>query len=372
MRILYVSNDLPSFDAHRRWLMDAARAAGAEVLLACGGVPTEAPVPPDVVLDVERYRFNPRRDYTLGQTIRQVVADAKPDVVHLITIKPILFGSLALLLAQPGPRRVVASFAGLGRVFDEADISRKARLRRALVVQGLKVGFAPDRVRVTVEKDYDRERLLEARIVPPQRVFHISGAGLDPAEFARTPLPGGRLRILFAGRLLKSKGVMEAAGAAARAASKGVDLELVVAGSEQPDDPDGLTADDMATLRANRNVSLLGPLAPDLMPGVIATCHAVVLPSRYSEGVPRILIEAAAMGRALIVSDNPGCTALVDSPAAGLVLKASTPASLAQAYRTLASDPTTLTRLAEGAHSRFVTGGFAREEVSRQMLRLYE
>ena len=371
MRVLYVSNDLPSFDAHRRWLMDAARAAGAEVLLACGGVPPDAATPPDVVLDVERYRFSPRRDFVLARTLWRVVADTKPDVVHLITIKPILFGSLALRLALPGPHRIVASFAGLGRVFDEADISRKARLRRALVVQGLRAGFAPDRVRVTVEKDYDRERLLEANVVPPQRVFHISGAGLDAAEFANTPLPGGRLRILYAGRLLKSKGVMEAASAAARAASKGVDLELVVAGSEQPGDPDGLTADDMATLRANPNVSLLGPLAQDLMPGVIATCHAVVLPSRYSEGVPRILIEAAAMGRALIVSNNPGCTAFVDSPDSGLVLKTSTPTTLAQAYRTLATDRITLARLAEGAHLRFVSGGFAREEVSHQMLRLY-
>jgi glycosyltransferase involved in cell wall biosynthesis len=371
MRVLYVCNDMSYFDAHRRWLADAARAAGATVFIASGGVTRGAPNPPDFALDVERHRLDLKRDYALARRIAKITEKVKPDVVHLITIKPVLFGSLGLA-GVSWPRRIVATFPGLGRVFDQASDSPKASIRRHLVVQGLKRGFKTERVRAIFEKEHDRDVLLSYGVIAPERAVHIAGAGVDQAQYLAAPLPEGRLRILFASRIIHSKGVMEVAEAASLAAAAGADVEVLIAGDEQPNDPDRLSQTDMDVLRSNPHVTLLGRVPAERMPALITSCHAVILPTRYQEGVPRILIEAASVGRALIVSDNPGCTALVNGPEAGVVLPAATPQAIADAFMRLAVDKEAVRRMAAGAQQRFVAGGFSSLFVRDATLKLYE
>jgi glycosyltransferase involved in cell wall biosynthesis len=373
MRILYVCNDLAYFNAHRRWLSDSAEQAGAEVLLATGGVSAQAAAadPAIITLDVERHRLDLRRDAAMALRIRQIAAERRPDVVHLITIKPVLFGALGLLGAAH-PRRIVATFPGLGRIFASTESTPKARLRRELVRKGLAYGLAPERVRAVFETEADRSRLLALGVLDERRALHVPGAGVDPALFPRAPLPAGRLRVLFASRLLRAKGVMIVAEAAALLSAQGSQAEIVIAGGEQRNDPDALTAQQMAALRESPHLSFVGEVGGDGMATLIASCHAVVLPTTYQEGVPRILIEAAAMGRGLIVSDNPGCTALVNSPEAGIVLEDLTPEGLATVIARLAADGEAAQALADSAYRRFVDGGFSTDHVRGATLALYD
>jgi glycosyltransferase involved in cell wall biosynthesis len=227
-------------------------------------------------------------------------------------------------------------------------------------------------VRAIFEKEHDRDVLLSYGVIAPERAVHIAGAGVDQAQYRAAPLPEGRLRILFASRIIHSKGVMEVAEAASLAAAAGADVEVLIAGDEQPNDPDRLSQTDMDVLRSNPHVTLLGRVPAERMPALITSCHAVILPTRYQEGVPRILIEAASVGRALIVSDNPGCTALVNGPEAGVVLPAAMPQAIADAFMRLAADKEAVRRLAAGAQQRFVAGGFSSLFVREATLKLYE
>ncbi len=183
-----------------------------------------------MVLNIERHRLDLKGDMALAGAIRARTARLKPDVVHLITIKPVLFGAIGLT-GEATPRRIVATFPGLGRVFDEAGQSLKARIRRGLVVQGLRQGLRPERVRAIFETEADRATLLRYRVLDERRAVHIPGAGVDPLLYPRSPLPAGRLRVLFASRMLRSKGVMLVAEAAALAAAQGADLDVVIAGA---------------------------------------------------------------------------------------------------------------------------------------------
>ncbi len=144
MRVLYVCNDLAYFDAHRAMLADAARQAGWEVHVASGGIERPELRPEIAPLEVTRHSFSPRADIRLAGEIARLARRVDADVVHLITIKPILFGAIGLRLAS-GRARVVATFPGLGRVFDRQETSAKARLRRMLVAAGLRFGLAPGR-----------------------------------------------------------------------------------------------------------------------------------------------------------------------------------------------------------------------------------
>lgn len=372
MNVLYVCNDHAYFEAHRRWLAEEARRQGMAVSVACGHVRTddESLGPVDFPLQVERHSLSVPGDLALALAILRAVRSTKADVVHLITIKPVLVGLLALWLV-PSVRRVVATFPGLGRLFDPADDSAKARLRRRLVLLGLKLGLAPSRVKAVFETEADRATLVGLGVVPPNQAFHIAGAGVDPGAFRRAPLPEGRFTVLFAGRLLRAKGVLVVAEAARQVAATRHDIHFVIAGGAQAGDPDGLDGAELAALARDPHVELLGPVPIQQIPDLLARAHVVVLPTSYQEGVPRILIEAGAVGRPAIVSDNEGCKAFVEDGQSGLVLESLTADALAAAVIQLASDRTLIEKLAAGASARVSEGRFSQRDVAINTLALY-
>ncbi|MCX7326413.1 MAG: glycosyltransferase, partial [Hyphomicrobiales bacterium] len=354
MRVLYVCNDHAYFEAHRRPLANAAAAIGAKVTLATGHIlPSEQVdsqtasdgVPNSslsiIPLDVERYRFDLKRDIRLAFDIRAAAKASRADVVHLLTLKPIVFGTLGLLFAV-GPTRVIATFPGLGRVFDRGDHAFRARLRRLLVLIGLRIGLAPARVHAIFETPDDRSLLTGLGIVPADRTSHISGAGVDPGLFAAAPLQDGPFRLLYAGRILRAKGVAVLAETAAWLHARNCPVEILIAGDSTEADPDALSEAELDALHNAPGVTCLGLVPANEMPALLAAVHAVVLPSRYQEGIPRILIEAAAVGRPAIVSDNPGCAAIIADGVNGFILSEVTAAALGAAVQALASDHTRL------------------------------
>lgn len=372
MKILYVCNDHPYFDAHRLWLAEEARRRGMAVLVAAGNArPAGGALSTvDISLEVERHRLNLKRDVRLGLDIARAAQGAKPDVVHLITIKPILIGALAMLFVRR-PARIVATFPGLGRVFDKSERSLKARIRRGLVIAGLKLGLAPRRVLAIFETEADRQTLLRHGVIAEDRAHHIAGAGVDLSIYRPAPLPPGPCRLLFAGRLLKAKGVMAVVEAARLCAARGKPVEFVIAGQSQPGDPDALTPDEMEALASCPQLSFLGSVPSHDMPALLASVHAVVLPTSYQEGVPRILIEAGAVGRPAIVSDNAGCRAFVNDGETGFVLTTASGSEIADAASRIARDPDLLARMAALAQKRVMAGGFDQEKVAERTLALY-
>lgn len=372
MNVLYVCNDHAYFDAHRSWLADEARKQGMTVRVACGRVRTDDQNlgHVDFPLHVERHRLSILKDVHLALDIVRAARIAKADVVHLITIKPVLIGLLAIRLV-PSVARVVATFPGLGRAFDPTERSFKARLRRKLVLLGLKIGLTPSRVKAVFETEADRATLIAYGAAPPERAFHIEGAGVDPTAYRRAELPDGRFTVLFAGRLLRAKGVLLVADAARKVAAAGHKIRFAIAGAAQPEDPDRLEENDLAAIADNPHLEILGAVPIQQMPDLLASAHVVVLPTSYQEGVPRILIEAGAVGRPAIVSANNGCTAFVKDGQNGLVLESLSAAAIAAAVIRLAGDRDLLERLAAGAAARVNEGGFLQRDVATRTLALY-
>ncbi len=372
MRILYVCNDVAYFNRHRLWLAEAAMRRGATVEIAAGGFETSPRDSSGIhALDIERHRFDIVRDIALMRSIAHLARDLRSEVVHLITIKPVLYGALGLMRV-PGVHRIVATFPGLGRVFADGKISRKAVLRRAIVERGLKYGLAPSRVRTVFETEADRDTLIKAGVVSAEHSRHIPGAGVDVRDFNPHPLPDGPLRVFFAGRLLRSKGLHVLLAAARMLRDRGTPVTVTVAGIAEQDHPDTLTPEDIASLKHSPYVDFRGEVAPQGMPALLRECHVLVLPTLYQEGVPRILIEAAATGRPAIVSDIPGCRAIIKHNVNGLVLSAVDPALVANAISRLDENRDVLAALAAASVDGFVAGRFATTHVEAETLELYE
>jgi glycosyltransferase involved in cell wall biosynthesis len=158
----------------------------------------------------------------------------------------------------------------------------------------------------------------------------IKGAGVNPSIFfpasQSVPLPPeGRIIILFASRLLKAKG-LDVFIETARHFSGQSDLHFMVAGMVEPHDPDGCRLEDLQQEDAIEFVGEVSDVA-----GLLRQSHLVCLPTRYGEGIPRILIEAAACGLPCIASDIPGCREIVAHGVSGTLIGVGKPSMMAEA-----------------------------------------
>jgi len=263
-----------------------------------------------------------------------IIRKIRPDILHSITIKPILIGGIfSRLLARP----FVASFVGLGRVFMKQDPLYKTL--NFFVRKLYNFIFGNAKSRLIFEHDHDMNLLRSLTNISKHQCFVIDGVGVDLinnynyiAEKNNKPPV-----VLFASRLLKSKGLEVLVNIKKEMLSEGIDFILNVAGIEVKDDSDAIPIE-----RINKwhNLGLINWLGKrDDVPELIAESNIVALPSTYFEGVPRILIEGAAIGRACVVYDSGGCSSIIKDSINGYVIKKNDAEEFKEKLFLLLSDP---------------------------------
>lgn len=292
----------------------------------------------------------------------------KPDLVHHFTIKCILYGSLAARLA--GNRKVVNAVTGLGHIF--TDLGIKARILRPIVKLFYRLVFSNHLGRVIFQNVEDLDTFVAFGLVDRSLTRLIRGSGVDCQLFAPTPprvVPGSGhpVRILYASRLLKEKGIFELIAAARQILSGGVDCEFLLAGDLYPGNPSSLTEQDLQNIRTDGTVTCLGHI--DDMPALIAKSDIVVLPS-YREGTPRILIEAAAMGKPIVSTDIAGCRGVVQNGVNGFLVPVKTIEPLTKALKQLIVSPQ-LRQTMGDAGRQIVLDEFDEQIVLRKTFEVY-
>jgi glycosyltransferase involved in cell wall biosynthesis len=241
--------------------------------------------------------------------------------VHLITLKPTIFCgfvSIVSRLLHGYPKRILITLPGLGRVLSvpKAPGERRYPVANFLTRLACRALAGSRHVHFTFETQHDCAFWTAWGVATPQNSSVIDGVGVDPALFHPAPIPGaeGKTRLLFASRLLKSKG-LNAFLMMAKQLSGRPDLEFIVAGMSGDKDPDAISPQQLSQLN---EIRFLGEV--DNMPDLLRECDIVCLPTRYGEGIPRILIEAAATGLASIASDHPGCREAVEDGITGEIV----------------------------------------------------
>jgi glycosyltransferase involved in cell wall biosynthesis len=259
----------------------------------------------------------------------------RPALVHHFTIKCVLYGSLAARLA--GVVRIVNAVTGLGHIFTNPGI--KARLLRPVVSAFYRFVLGNKNGRVIFQNEDDLNTFVNQRLVPRPLARLIRGSGVNCDRFRSGDnsgqIAGEPPKVLFASRLLWEKGLKELLEAIRIIKGRGIAAEFIVAGDIYPGNPSSLTQEDIDAIRKEGLVTCLGHV--DTMTALLDTCDLVVLPS-YREGTPRILIEAAAMGKAIVATDIPGCRGLVRDGVNGLLVPCKSAAALAEALEILIPD----------------------------------
>ncbi len=289
---------------------------------------------------LRRTGTNPVADAQTLWILWRLMRRVRPDFVLAYTVKPVIYGSLAAWLA--GVPRRFALVTGLGYAFQQQG---QGGALQALVHR--LYSLALERVQCVFFQNPDDEALFRQRALvgPGACTCVVNGSGVDVAAFSVAPLPPGPPCFLLIARLLGDKGVREYAQAACRirALHPGVRCQLV---GWIDTNPDAIAQHELDTWVEEGTLEFLGRLS-DVRPA-IAACSVYVLPS-YREGTPRTVLEAMAMGRAVITTDAPGCRETVVEGNNGFMVPVQSTEAMEQAMLKFVHDPNLAARMGQRA-----------------------
>jgi len=367
-RLLFNVNVAWFLISHRLPIARAARNSGLEVHVAADiDSDDEIRVLQEEGLIFHRVHLsrgglNPYGDLGYMAQLRAVMKRLQPHLVHNVTVKPIVYGSV--VARSLGLTRIVNSVSGLGYSFS-GEGSRHVLAHVARIAYRLALRRRD--IRVIFQNLDDMETFSAARIIRPEQAALIRGSGVDLEAFPCAPEPTGVPRVVLPARMLRDKGVVEFAEAAGLLRARGCNAQFLLAGMKDEANPAGLSQQELIDLQRSTGVEWLGHVSD--MSSLYRSVHVVCLPS-YREGLPKALIEACAVGRPIVTTDVPGCREVVTEGVNGLLVRPRDAAALAQALGRVLADPALRFRMGAEARRR-AEAEFDVKGVVRATLNLY-
>lgn len=322
--------------SHRLPLAEACRDAGWQVVVAArssnrrGELEAAGFQVEDIPFD--RGGMNPLRDAKTLLAIWRMLRCHRPDVLHCVALKPLLYGHLAAFLA--GVRGTIGAVAGFGYLF--TGNRPHLWLLRKLIMTALSLLIKGRGGHLIVQNEDDRKSVLAQGLVTADHLILIPGSGVDlqalPA-MAEPPAPP----VVFAcvSRMLKDKGIIELAEAARLVKAAGVSAVVRLVGGTDAENPTCLSEAQLRAWQAEGLVEWLGHRTD--IAAIWREAHVAVLPS-YREGMPKALLEAEACARPVITTDVEGCREAIEDGVQGILVPVRQSEPLAQAMIRLAQD----------------------------------
>jgi glycosyltransferase involved in cell wall biosynthesis len=265
---------------------------------------------------------NGRTFWQMFRTLRRL----KPSLIHSVTVKPnLMFGILALFTRTP----IIFTVPGLGTLFNYSSSSSK--IVRRLVLWIYRLASLNRKSCFIFENKDDKAILSRYKICNESNSFVVPGSGVDMTRFKYRPLCEnlkGPMNILFASRLLEGKGLRELIEAVRISNKVEHKWNLNVAGLLDNDSPEAITLKEIENWNDEGSINWLGPVTN--MEKVILDNHIIALPSKYGEGLPRIILEANACGRTVLATDIAGCNDFIIDGFNGYLAKVNSVTSIVE------------------------------------------
>lgn len=313
---------------------------------------------------LERRSLNPisliRSYFEAKKVLRQI----HPDILHCITVKANIIGGL---LARRKPLRTVFSVTGVGIAFSSSSL--KAGFAKHATISLYKLALSGKHFKILFENQSDCQRFIELGLGDESTNQVIAGAGVDSATFFyQRPTDSDPVVLLFAARMLWDKGIEDAILACEILKQQGYRVQLDVAGLIDDDTHTAIPETTLLAWHRDGRINWLGAVGD--MPRQIHDSAIVLLPTCYGEGIPRVLIEAAACGRPSVATDVPGCSDIVVDGETGFLVPVHSPQLLAEKIAALLLDQPL--RLSMGKKARsLVESTFEQHIVISQTMAVY-
>jgi glycosyltransferase involved in cell wall biosynthesis len=299
--------------------------------------------------------------YALGSLFRHI----NPDLVHLVAWKPAILGGMAARRAQVPA--VVITIPGLGYIFTSEKLV--PRLLRVLLRTMMGIVCRHDNLRIIVQNPDDLELMTNKLGIAGHQLVLVRSSGVNINKFRKLPLPVGDPLVILPSRLLWSKGVGEFVEAARLLRMRNIQARFALIGGVDLDNPDGISKKILEKWKQNGEVEWWG--WQEDMARVFGEASIICLPSKYREGVPRVLLEAAASGRPIVTTDAPGCREACMNGETGLLVPMGDPIALADALERLLKDRSERVRMGERGR-KLMEEKFSEEYIVSQTLNIYQ
>ena len=366
MKLLFVVADDWYFLSHRLPLARAALREGFEVVVATR-IGTKGQEIRDAgfrLIPLEHLKREKRSPLGELRAIRELTAIYRrenPDIVHHVALKPVLYGSIGALGL---PLKIVNAFAGLGYL--ESSRSPKAMILRTIIWNMMRFLLNRPKAFTILQNFEDRDFAVNILGMSEENTEVIMGSGVDLELFRSSPQPSGVPIVMLPSRLLWNKGVAEFVAAAELLTSTGVKARFVLVGDTDEGSPSAIPRSRIAEWNDSGSIEWWGKM--NNMQEVIPQGSIICLPS-YREGIPKVLIEAAACGRPIVTTDVPGCRDVVQHYVNGMLVPARNTDVLALTIRVLLGNSDLRARM--GDAGRKIAAHFSQDVVIEKTLTRY-
>lgn len=318
-----------------------------------------------IPLKIHRGSLNVLLEIRTLWSVWKVYRKLKPDIVHHVAMKPVLYGGTMALFCRK--LQVVSLLPGMGSVFSTT--KSRGKILRPVVKMLLRWVLNKPNQHVIVQNRDDRQILVDELALPAEKVALIKGSGVDTGRFVFRPEMPGPIRVALVSRLLWDKGIGEYVAAVESLKKQGFAFNAVLVGKPDDANIDSVTQAQLTVWQRSGMLDCAGFV--ENIAEFWWSHHIAVLPSYYGEGVPKCLIEAAASGRAIVTTDSPGCREIVQHGINGFLVPPRDVAALAEAMKTLIMDAGLRRRMGREGR-RIVREAFSDDIVIGQTLEVYE
>lgn len=304
-----------------------------------------------ITIDMDRSNLNPISEARVVSSLVKIIRRESPDVIFNFTIKCAVYGSLAARLS--GVKRRINAIAGLGSVFSSD--KKSLTLLKPFVILLLKLTLLGKYSKIILQNPDDVNLFLKKLNMPESLIVLIKGSGVNAEKFQENAdnrtFPVEKIKVLFASRLLWAKGVEDFINVA-KQLENDKKYQFLIAGEPDNGNPDAVSGEKLAEWESKGLIKALGHI--DNMPELLGKVDLVVLPSVYGEGVPRILIEAAASALPIIAFDIPGSREIVINNKNGYLLPLDEKNQLTNKIQKLFSNRNNYLSMCKKSHKHFL------------------
>lgn len=367
-KILFLITEDWYFWSHRLPLARAAQRAGFKVTIATRVSAFKEKIEREgfklIPIKLERKSKNIFKEMIDFLEILKIYRREQPTLVHHVAMKPVLYGSWAARMMNVPA--IVNAIAGLGFVFLAK--GRKSILIKKMVGLAYRSAFSRDNTIGIFQNPQDLNLFTQSRIVKPEKTILIRGAGVDITRYGYAEEKNnGVPLVVLASRMLWDKGIGEFVKAARMVNQNGKQSRFVLVGDPDPENPMTITEKVLKKWHASGVVEWWGHRED--IPDIFSNSNIVALPS-YREGLPKVLLEAASCGRALLATDVPGCREIVRHNENGLLVPPYNSEKLAEALMVLIHD--NALRMKMGKTGReIVEREFSEDIVAKETMSIY-
>jgi glycosyltransferase involved in cell wall biosynthesis len=366
-RLLYLITEDWYFWSHRVDLARQSADAGFDIVIATRVTDHAERIRRETFrlcpIALSRRSRNPIVELRAIMELIRLYRQERPVIVHHVALKPILYGSFAAWWSKVPV--VINAFAGLGYAFTAPE--RQHGFIHGCLRLGLKWLLKLNRSVVVFQNKDDRNLFVKERIVTAPQTRVIAGSGVDTDTFTVGSAPSGVPIVMLASRMLWDKGIGDFIEAIRRLRGTGVSARFVLVGRCDEDNPAAIPRQQISSWVEEGLVEYWGHCED--MVDTLTQASIVVLPS-YREGLPKVLLEAAACGKPLIATDVPGCRDVVTNGVNGILVPPRDAAGFAHAIRALLSNPG-LSKTMGVAAREAVVRRFSVEHIANETINLY-